>query len=165
MNTGLLYNSSLKRNCKVMSEITAPLLGLIKIGLGPVLLAQGQWVRRSTPQLPEAAGPRLGTVAIAGDAAPLRMLIVGDSSAAGVGVDTQDQALAPPAAKLISRRFKMPVEWQLIARSGVNTREAIDLVASHAQKRVVAFVVKENDCVFRRRDRELALVRSEVAIS
>jgi lysophospholipase L1-like esterase len=131
MNTGLLYNSSLKRNCKVMSEITAPLLGLIKIGLGPVLLAQGQWVRRSTPQLPEAAGPRLGTVAIAGDAAPLRMLIVGDSSAAGVGVDTQDQALAPPAAKLISRRFKMPVEWQLIARSGVNTREAIDLVASH----------------------------------
>lgn len=113
-----------------MSEIEAPLLGLIKIGLGPVLLAQGRWVRRFTPQLPEAAGPREGTIAIAGSATPLRILFVGDSSAAGVGVDTQRNALAPQAAEMISQRFNMPVQWQLVARSGVNTREAIELVAS-----------------------------------
>jgi lysophospholipase L1-like esterase len=114
-----------------MRDITAPLLGLIKIGLGPVLLAQGRWVRRSTPQLPEAAGPRAGLVAIPGEAAPLRMLIVGDSSAAGVGVDTQNEALAPQAAELISQRFNMPVEWQLVAKSGVNTREAMEIIANH----------------------------------
>lgn len=43
--------------------------------LGPILLLQGRHVRRVTPRLSEAAGPREGT---AGDGPPLRLLIVGE---------------------------------------------------------------------------------------
>ena len=59
------------------------------IGLGPVLLAQGHYVRRVTPRLPEPEGLRQG---VEGSGPPLRLLILGDSSAAGVGVATQAEA-------------------------------------------------------------------------
>ena len=56
----------------------------------PLWLAQGVHVAITTERLPEAAGPRQGRIG----AGRLRLLILGDSSAAGVGVATQDLALA-----------------------------------------------------------------------
>ncbi|MEM8598518.1 MAG: SGNH/GDSL hydrolase family protein, partial [Bacteroidota bacterium] len=66
------------------------MLTLSKILLGPVLLAQGKRVRRVALKLPEPPGDRESTV---GNGPPLRLLVVGDSSAAGVGAETQDDAL------------------------------------------------------------------------
>ncbi len=56
---------------------------LVTAALAPLLLWQGRHVRRVTPRLPEAAGPRAGTT---GHGPPLRLLVLGDSAAAGVGV-------------------------------------------------------------------------------
>src|SRR5689334_20066239 len=61
------------------------------IALVPLLALQGRRVRRVTPRLPEPPGPRAG---LAGDGPPLRLLILGDSSAAGVGAPSQDEALS-----------------------------------------------------------------------
>jgi hypothetical protein len=61
------------------------------LALAPILLCQGKYVRRVTPKLPEADGPRFGE---AGVGKPLRLLVLGDSAAAGVGVNTQQEALA-----------------------------------------------------------------------
>lgn len=97
-----------------------------KLTLGPLLLAQGARTRRRALQLPEAAGPRQG---LAGDAqagaSPLRLLIVGDSSAAGVGAPTQDEALAGQLAQALVRQLGQPVAWQLVARTGLTTQGAI----------------------------------------
>ncbi|MGN6649383.1 SGNH/GDSL hydrolase family protein [Trinickia sp.] len=106
------------------------MLTLYKIVLGPVLLAQARWLRATALRLPEAAGPRSG---VEGEgrvsAVPLRLLVVGDSSAAGVGVDEQARALAQPVARLLSAATGRRVAWQLIAKSGVNTGEALALLA------------------------------------
>lgn len=106
---------------------------LAKILLGPVLLAQGKWLRKTALRLPEAAGPRSGleTPDTAVSAEPLRLLVVGDSSAAGVGVEHQEQALAQPLARHLAARSGRPVSWQLVAKSGVNSLEALDLLARH----------------------------------
>ena len=53
---------------------------LLTVALGPVLLMQGLAVRRRVPKLPEPPGAREGTT---GDGPPLRIVIVGDSAAAG----------------------------------------------------------------------------------
>ncbi|MFM0281502.1 SGNH/GDSL hydrolase family protein [Paraburkholderia sediminicola] len=58
----------------------------------------------------------------------LRILVVGDSSAAGVGVDDQAQALAQPVAKLLAIKLGRPITWQLVAKSGVNTEESLALL-------------------------------------
>jgi lysophospholipase L1-like esterase len=97
-----------------------------KLALGPLLLPQARWVRRTALRLPEAAGPREGKV---GQGDPgLRLLVVGDSSAAGVGLPDQAQALALPLAHKLSERLGAAVAWQLAAQSGVNTAEARELL-------------------------------------
>lgn len=50
----------------------------------------------------------------------MRLLIVGDSSAAGVGVATQSQALSGQMVSRLSRTYD--VTWQLVARTGETAR-------------------------------------------
>jgi lysophospholipase L1-like esterase len=98
-----------------------------KLALGPVLLPQARWLRRTALRLPEAAGAREGQV---GEGSPrLSVLVVGDSSAAGVGLADQAQGLALPLAHKLNRRLGGAVAWQLVARTGVDTSEARALVA------------------------------------
>ncbi|QYD68267.1 SGNH/GDSL hydrolase family protein [Paraburkholderia edwinii] len=105
------------------------MLKIYKIALGPILLVQARWLRRTALRLPEATGPRSGVEGgYDSEAAPLRILVVGDSSAAGVGVSSQAEALAQPVAKLLAMRTGRSVAWQLIAKSGVNTSEALELL-------------------------------------
>ena len=97
-----------------------------KLALAPVLLPQARWLRRTAARLPEAAGPRAGLTGTGRQ--KLRLLVVGDSSAAGVGVARQAQALAQPLAAALAQRLDGAVAWQLIAQTGVNTAEARALV-------------------------------------
>ncbi|MCF8043183.1 MAG: SGNH/GDSL hydrolase family protein [Desulfarculaceae bacterium] len=95
--------------------------GLVALGLSPLMLAQGLYVRRTVPTLPEPEGPRQGEL---GQGPELRVLIVGDSSAAGVGAEYQEQALSGRLAEALARDFR--VSWLLVAQSGFTTQEVID---------------------------------------
>ncbi|MEW9900769.1 SGNH/GDSL hydrolase family protein [Chitinivorax sp. PXF-14] len=100
---------------------------IAKLALGPLLLLQGHYTRWATPTLPEAFGVREG---IRGEGAALRIVIVGDSAAAGVGVPSQDEALA---GRLVSRLAQTHrVAWRLVARSGVDTQALLQLLAQSA---------------------------------
>ena len=81
------------------------------------MLWQGRRVRRLALRLPEAAGPRMGASPVHGAAG--RLLIVGDSSAAGVGVTDQSEALSGQLIGALEACGAMPRRWQLIARTGV----------------------------------------------
>lgn len=93
---------------------------LATIGLGPLLLLQGLHVRRMTPRLPEAAGERQGEL---GSGPLLRLLIAGDSAAAGVGAEWQAQALSGQLARLLAQDFR--VSWTLAATTGHTTTQAL----------------------------------------
>lgn len=97
---------------------------LATAGLGPLLVLQGLHVRRVTPRLPEPPGPRSGR---SGAGAPLRLLVAGDSAAAGVGAGSQDDALAGRlVAELSTRRA---LEWWLEAKAGYTTADAHEHLA------------------------------------
>ena len=100
----------------------------LKLALLPLLLAQGKRVRATALKLPEAAGERHG-VAGTGRVA-LRVLIVGDSSAAGVGVGTQDDAFAGQLAQALAERTGAAVAWQLVATSGHTAHDAARALAN-----------------------------------
>jgi lysophospholipase L1-like esterase len=93
---------------------------LATVVLGPVLLVQGRRARRRIPRLPEASGPRTAAV---GSGRPLRVLVAGDSAAAGVGAATQDEALAGRIAGALQSDFR--VEWRLEARTGATTADTL----------------------------------------
>jgi lysophospholipase L1-like esterase len=84
--------------------------------LGPVYALQGRYVRRVTPRLPEAPGPRAGTL---GAGSELRLLLLGDSAAAGVGAPSQNEALCGCLTSELAQSFR--VSWALVARSGATT--------------------------------------------
>lgn len=88
--------------------------------LAPVLLLQGRHVRRVTPVLPEPPGPREGR---AGQGPVLRLLILGDSAAAGVGAATQDEALSGQLVARLAHRHTL--HWRLLARTGDTTADAL----------------------------------------
>lgn len=88
--------------------------------LGPLLLVQGRRVRRTVPELPEAAGAREGA---SGSGPRLRLLIVGDSAAAGVGARTQDEALSGRLAVALAPTFR--VQWKLLAFTGATTADML----------------------------------------
>jgi lysophospholipase L1-like esterase len=89
--------------------------------LAPVLIYQGKQVRKNTPRLPEAAGLRKG---IQGNGVKhLRLLILGDSAAAGVGVDDQARALSGQILVCFGKEFR--VEWELIAKTGATTADTV----------------------------------------
>lgn len=92
----------------------------VRLALLPVLLPQAIAVRRRALVLPEAAGPRRGTT---GCGPTLRLLIAGDSSAAGVGVAVQDLALAGQLVAALARDFT--VQWRLEARSGATSGQVL----------------------------------------
>ncbi len=83
--------------------------------LGPVLLLQGRRTRRVVERLPEAPGERVGGRDGGGG---LRLLVTGDSSAAGVGAVHQDQALL---GRLLAALGDRVGSWRLHAKSGSTT--------------------------------------------
>ncbi len=138
-----------------------PFLTLV---LGPVLLFQAVWVRRRTPVLPEPPGERSGS---RGDGPCLKLAVIGDSAAAGVGAAHQDEALTGQIVNALSTRYQ--VEWRLHAVTGATTRSTIQTLQQIKATRydVVVTSLGVNDVTsglglrsWRRHQRELrALMR------
>lgn len=95
----------------------------------PIIIAQGKYVKRVTPKLPEAAGLRSGQV---GQGDTLKLLIVGDSAAAGVGVTNQDQALSGFLVKTLSQSYQ--VDWRLLAKSGITTAQTKQMILAEPKE-------------------------------
>ena len=93
----------------------------LRLVMLPILVAQGVRVRARALRLPEADGPRFGQL---GDGPPLSILILGDSSAAGVGVGQQSQALSGQLAQSLGKHFKL--DWRLVAQTGATTRSTLN---------------------------------------
>lgn len=117
-----------------------------KLVLSPLLVVQALRLRRRLPRLPEARGPRSGK---AGRGTPLRLLVIGDSSAAGVGVALQSRALAPPLAQYLAQATGAQVRWRLLARSGLTTARMLTLLQQAAPPAadLVVIVTGVNDVV------------------
>lgn len=86
---------------------------LARVLLAPVLLGQGLYVRRVTPRLPEPEGLRFGTL---GTGPKMKILILGDSAAAGVGAGTQKNALSGRLITALGSSHE--VSWKLVAQTG-----------------------------------------------
>ncbi len=89
--------------------------------LWPVILIQGLAVRARVPRLPEPVGDRLGQ---SGEGPLLRLLIVGDSAAAGVGAAHQDEALLGQLVARLAQRRR--VAWRLEATTGDTTARTFE---------------------------------------
>ena len=93
----------------------------LTIPLLPLLGIQGRRLRADIPELPPAANPTGYT----GDksANPLRLLILGESTMAGLGVTDHRQAFAGRVAERLHGALLRPIQWQVIAKSGYTAKK------------------------------------------
>ena len=91
-----------------------------QILLFPVLVIQGAFVRRSALRLADPAGRRRG---VSGRGPNMSLLIIGDSSAVGVGTSHQEEALAGQMRKRLSQTNT--VYWAVDAKTGATTADTI----------------------------------------
>ncbi len=115
---------------------------IVRVPLLPVLAAQGLLVRRKAQLLPEPVGARHGQ---SGSGPKLRLLIAGDSSAAGVGAQTQDTALSGQLVTHLAPHFS--VDWRVEATTGHITPDTIARLKDLPKQRfdVVVFALGVND--------------------
>ncbi len=117
-------------------------LAVTKILLSPVLLLQGWWVRRNTPELPE---PVIQPEGLVGQGSPFSLLLLGDSSAAGVGAPNAEQSLLGQLLSLLTQNHQ--VRYRMIAQTGKTTAEMLAdlLVESPQQYDLVVTALGVND--------------------
>lgn len=89
----------------------------------PILIVQGRLVRKNALKLPEASGPREGH---SGCGRALSILIIGDSAAAGVGVETQKDGLSGIVVSNLAKDYS--IRWQLVAKTGNNTEATLEQI-------------------------------------
>jgi lysophospholipase L1-like esterase len=92
--------------------------------VSPLLFLQGQYTRRKIGLLPDAAGDKTGVVGSGDD--PVRLLVLGESTVAGLGARSHDKALAGRFAERLSERVERPVQWHVIGRNGVTAKRTIN---------------------------------------
>lgn len=130
------------------------MIGLLTIGwwllfclLLPVLLPQALLTRRRAIRLEPAAGTPSGVVG-AGSGEPLRLLLVGESTVAGVGVNSQQETLAGCLATQLARHIGRSVAWQALGENGITASEAVtrllpQVVGQHFDMVVLVFGVND----------------------
>lgn len=84
----------------------------------PLLAVQAVWIRLSTPRLPEAPAPHTGTTVEDSLHQPYRLAVLGESTAAGVGVASHNDGLVGHLATEIAQRTGRTVAWSVVGRTG-----------------------------------------------
>ncbi|HEY8914368.1 SGNH/GDSL hydrolase family protein [Lacisediminihabitans sp.] len=95
---------------------------LVAVPLSPVLIVQARRARRIIPRLPDAAEPWSGALA---GADPVRLLVLGDSTAAGVGAGSQDEALPGNLAREVLRVAGRGTRWDAVGENGATARDLL----------------------------------------
>ena len=123
-------------------KIYSIIFQLIQFILFPLLKWQGKSVRKKVLKLPEATGKRFGTIGIGKN---IKFLFIGDSSACGVGVKNIEQSLSGGVIKNLKNKYKCT--WKIIAKSGINTNQLIDLITIEKDEQfsIVIISVGMND--------------------
>ena len=83
----------------------------------PLVLPQGLWLKRTARRLPPALGPISGAM---GTGETRRLLLVGDSIIAGVGVEQLADALPGQLARALAARHQCRVEWHAYGDNGAS---------------------------------------------
>ena len=99
---------------------------LLTIPLLPVLYLQGRRIRSVIPDLPEAADREGACAPYDSEARQLKMLVIGESTMAGVGVATHREGFAGALAEELSHLHRANIHWTVSARSGYTARQVRD---------------------------------------
>jgi lysophospholipase L1-like esterase len=114
---------------------------VISLPLLPVMYFQGKRIKARIPDLPEATGKKGTVFTESNKNKSLRIIAVGESTIAGVGVKTNDEGFAGALATYISEFFKANVHWEVYARSGYTAENVHQIIIPRISSTVADMIV------------------------
>ncbi len=124
------------------------LCGILVLPFAPFLYLQAKYVRRKVGRLPDAEGATIGKYGE--QAEVINLLAVGESTVAGVGAKTHNEALTGQFAKHLSQTTKKSVRWHALGTSGITIKRTLrELVPNfHPEKMDVILIALGANDVF-----------------
>jgi len=90
----------------------------------PLVWAQGKTTRRRVPRLQPPKPPHYGLVPGVGQ--QIRVLAIGESPVAGIGLSRYDETVTAATARALARSTGRPIAWRGYGLSGATARAALD---------------------------------------
>lgn len=97
---------------------------LTTLVLSPLAVPLALRTRRTALRLPPARGDVRGVAGAGLPGEAFRLLLIGESTVAGVGVKTFDQALVVCLAEALAERMQRPVRWHACGENGITAEQA-----------------------------------------
>lgn len=112
---------------------------ILAIPLLPIIYIQARIIKAKFPQLPEAEGIKgLVTNNIN---KRLRILTIGESSIAGVGVKTHEEGFTGTLARELSELLNTNVEWKVYAKRGFTAKKVEETIVPQITEKEIDLVV------------------------
>jgi len=115
-----------EKKFKMRNQIKYTLGAIASIPFLPIMYFQSRKIKRTIPQLPEATG----TEGFEGHSPhQINLLTLGESTIAGVGVDSHKNGFTGALAKTLSQGSDFQVNWKVFAKSGYTAKQvALELI-------------------------------------
>ena len=113
---------------------------ILSIPFLPILYYQARQIRASVPTLPEAKGHEGQSIVHIKNPKSLQLVTIGESTIAGVGVDTHEEGFTGILAEELASLFQHNVSWKVYAQSG--------FTALSVQNEIVPYIRDERIDIF-----------------
>ena len=112
---------------------------IMSIPFLPLLAWQGKKIRANIPSLPEANQPFDGKIGEGQH--PIRVLTLGESTIAGVGVENHQLGISGQLAEELGRLTKHSIYWQVLAKSGYTAKMVKELLVPQIPKQKFDLII------------------------
>ncbi len=112
---------------------------ILTFPLLPLMYFQGKKIKASVPRLPEAKGTN-GLCSISSEKT-LRMLTIGESTIAGVGVNTHEEGFTGALANELATKLKTDVDWKVYAKSGYTAKRVSEKIIDLIKEKSIDLIV------------------------
>ena len=112
----------------------------------PMVVVNGRRLKKTILRLPEASGPREGI--IVGNNIKMRIVAIGESPIAGVGLTSQQENLTPLLAQHLHQHTSQTVEWLIFGKTGLRIAEILSTFESNlpVEADLIFVAMGVNDC-------------------
>ncbi len=112
---------------------------ILTIPLLPLMYLQGKKIKKSVPRLPEAEDVK-GFSQVSSKKV-LRMLSIGESTIAGVGVKTHQEGFTGSLANELATELKTNIDWKVYAKSGYTAKKVTENIIDHIKEKSIDLIV------------------------
>jgi len=123
----------------MLAQVLFIIGSILCIPLLPFLIYQGKQVRKKVPNLPEAGGPTHGITGP--DPSKLKVLMLGESTIAGVGVKTHKVGITGHLVQKLDEQIEGSVEWEVIAKSGYRAKDVREILIPQISDKTYDLIV------------------------